>query len=70
MLQDKDPKHTSLWFKNCFKKKERNGDHVLMDLPPQSTALSFVEHVWKHLKGEKVNHRPTAQDYPWRVVNV
>lgn len=69
LQQDNDPKHTSKLCKEYLKKKENQGELVLMDFPPQSPDLNPIEHLWEHLKREKVKHAVTSQDTLWDVVS-
>ena len=67
--QDNDPKHTSHLCKNYLKTNEQKGDLVVMDFPPQSPDLNPIEHVWEHLKREKVKCNPTSLNNLWDVLN-
>lgn len=69
LLQDNDPKHSSNLCKNYLKNKENQGELKLMKFPPQSSDVNPIEHLWDHLKREKVKYEVTSQDRLWDVLS-
>ena len=68
-MQDNDPKHTSNICKKYLQYKERQGELKLMDFPPQSPDVNPIEHLWEHLKREKVKHAITSKDNLWEILS-
>ena len=69
LQQDNEPNHTYQFCKNYLKKKEDQGDPVVMDFLPESPDLNAIEHLWDHLKREKMRHAVTSQDALWEVIS-
>ena len=68
LLQDNDPKHSSNLYKTYLKNKERQGELKLMEFPPQSPDVNPIEHLWDHLKREKIRHAATSKERLWEVL--
>ena len=69
LVQDSDPKHSSNFCKKYLQNKERQGELKLMDFPPQSPDVNPIEHLWEHLKREKVKHAVTSKDNLWEILS-
>ena len=69
LVQDNDPKHSSNFCKKYLQNKERQGELKLMDFPPQSPDVNPIEHLWEHLKREKVKHAVTSKDNLWEILS-
>ncbi len=54
--------------KNYLKTKEDQGALTVRDFPTQSPDLNPTEHLWGHLKTEKVKHSVTSQEALWTIV--
>lgn len=69
LQQDNEPKHASHLCRNYLAKKGKKRDLVVKDFPPQSPDINPIEHLWEHLKREKVKHNPTSLNNLWDVLN-
>ena len=39
-----------------------------MEFPPQSPDVNPIEHLWVHLKREKIRHAATSKERLWKVL--
>ena len=68
-MQDNDPKHSPNFCKKYLQNKERQGELKLIHFPPQSSDVNPIEHLWEHLKREKVKHAVTSKNNLWKILS-
>ncbi len=56
LVQENDPKHTSILCKKYLKNKENQGELKLMAFSPQHPDVNPIKHLCDELKREKVKH--------------
>ena len=63
--QDNDPKHTSHYFTDYLKQKQRDGMLQITEWPPQSSDLNPIELLWDELDRQVRDLKPTSLTSLW-----
>lgn len=68
LMQDNDPKHTSLLCRNYLESKARQNILQVMTWPPQSPDLNPIELLWDELDRKVRTECPTSKTNLWNIL--